>query len=103
MKKDEIVKYVEAYARTFKPPLKEGVTVSRLCRQDSGVFEVNTSIGDYFADHVVIAIGAYHVPNIPRFAERFPASIAQLDSSNYKNPGLLPAGEILVVGSGQSG
>jgi len=103
MKKDEIVQYVEAYARSFKPPLKEGVTVLRLCRHDSGVFEVNTSIGDYLADHVVIATGAYHVPNIPRFAERFPASIVQLDSSNYKKPELLPPGDILVVGSGQSG
>src|SRR5580692_6210989 len=103
MKKDEIVEYVEAYARSFKPPLKEGVTVLRLCRHDSGVFEVNTSIGDYFADRVVIATGAYHVPNIPRFAERFPASITQLDSSKYKNGELLPPGEVLVVGSGQSG
>jgi putative flavoprotein involved in K+ transport len=83
MKKDEIVQYVEAYARSFKPPLKEGVTVSRLSRHASGVFEVNTSLGDYSADHVVVATGAYHVPNLPRFAERLPASVTQLDSSKY--------------------
>jgi putative flavoprotein involved in K+ transport len=103
MKKDEIVRYIEEYARSFKPPLREGVTVQRLARHESGVFEVNTTIGDYFADQVVVATGAYHVPTLPRFAERFPANIKQLDSSSYRSPELLPPGEILVVGSGQSG
>jgi putative flavoprotein involved in K+ transport len=84
MQKDEIVHYIEAYARSFQPPLREGVAVQRLARHESGFFELNTTVGDYFADQVVVATGAYHVPTIPRFAERFPARIEQLDSSNYK-------------------
>src|ERR1700749_1933144 len=36
MKKDEIVKYIEAYAESFQPPLKEGVTVTRLRRTEDG-------------------------------------------------------------------
>ncbi len=36
-------------------------------------------------------------------AERFPEDIVQIHSSEYKNPQSLPEGEILVVGSGQSG
>jgi putative flavoprotein involved in K+ transport len=103
MKKDEIVHYMEAYARSFHPPLKEGVTVTRLRRHESGVFEANTSVGDYTANQVVVATGGYHVTTIPRMAERFPTGITQLLSSRYKNPESLPAGEVLVVGSGQSG
>jgi putative flavoprotein involved in K+ transport len=103
MKKDQIVEYIEAYAKSFEPPLKEGVEVSRLRRNESGVFEVSTSIGDFTADQVVVAIGGYHVATVPRIAERFPASVLQMHSSEYKNAESLPPGDVLVVGTGQSG
>jgi putative flavoprotein involved in K+ transport len=32
-----------------------------------------------------------------------PASLLQVDASDYRNPGALPAGPVLVVGSGQTG
>jgi hypothetical protein len=38
-----------------------------------------------------------------RVAERLPGNITQLPSSTYKNPESLPRGDVLVVGSGQSG
>ena len=103
MRKEEIVAYIEAYAKSFNPPLREGVTVNRLRRHESGRFEVSTSIGDFTSDQVVIAVGGYHTATIPRIAEKFPAHIMQMHSSAYKNPDLLPEGEVLVVGSGQSG
>ena len=103
MKKDEIVGYIEAYAESFQPPLREGVEVSRLRRLDSGGFEVSASIGDFTADQVVVAIGGYHVATIPRLAERFPDTVIQMHSSQYKNAESLPRGDVLVVGSGQSG
>jgi putative flavoprotein involved in K+ transport len=103
MSREQIVQYLEAYARSFDPPLKEGVTVSRLRKHESGVFELSTNIGDYLADQVVIATGGYHIATVPRLAERFPAGMEQLHSSSYKNPDSLPSGDVLVVGSGQSG
>jgi putative flavoprotein involved in K+ transport len=36
-------------------------------------------------------------------AERLPASIVQMQSSEYRNPEAMPEGAVLVVGSGQSG
>lgn len=104
MPKDDIVRYIEAYAQSFKPPLKEGVEVLKL-RTDSAKnqFEVTTSIGDFTADQVVVAIGGYHTPKIPRMAERLPSSVLQLHSSEYKNAQSLPDGAVLVVGTGQSG
>ncbi len=104
MKKEEIVQYIESYAKSFEPPLREGVAVSRMRRDGSGGgFEVNTSGGDFTADQVVVATGGYHIATIPRIAERFPASVRQLHSSDYKNPESLQPGAVLVVGSGQSG
>jgi putative flavoprotein involved in K+ transport len=102
MQKDEILSYIRSYAASFGPPVLEGVEVLKACRNQTG-FELTTTIGTYTADQVVIASGSYHNPKIPRIADRFPSSIHQLHSSSYKNAQVLPPGEVLVVGTGQSG
>ncbi|MBY0380615.1 MAG: MSMEG_0569 family flavin-dependent oxidoreductase [Xanthobacteraceae bacterium] len=103
MPKDDIVAYVENYARHFGAPVREGVAVEKLARDAGGKFSVATSEGALTADAVVLAVGGYHKPNIPRMAERLPESVVQIHSSTYRNPSQLPEGEVLVVGSGQSG
>ncbi|HEY9764087.1 MAG TPA: MSMEG_0569 family flavin-dependent oxidoreductase [Trichocoleus sp.] len=103
MQKDDIVRYIEAYATAFEAPIYEGVAVLRVRQRASGGFEVVTSMGEFTADQVVIATGGYHLPKIPKMAERLPKEIVQLHSSEYKNPQSLPEGAVLVVGTGQSG
>ncbi|MEM8718087.1 MAG: MSMEG_0569 family flavin-dependent oxidoreductase [Cyanobacteria bacterium P01_G01_bin.39] len=104
MEKDEIVNYIKEYAKSFDPPVQEDVEVFQVKKEQSGdLFELSTSLGDYTADRVVIATGSYHQPKIPRIAERLNPNILQLHSSDYKNPQSVPEGEVLVVGSGQSG
>lgn len=103
MKKDAVVRYVQDYARSFAPPLREGVTVTSLRRQEGGPFEIATDGGAFTADQVVVAAGGYQIPTIPRAAERLPAGIVQIHSAEYRNPDALPPGAVLVVGSGQSG
>jgi putative flavoprotein involved in K+ transport len=103
MQKDEIVQYIKDYAASFAPPIKEGVEVYKLRKTSQNIFEVTTSIGVFTADQVVIATGGYHNPKIPRIAERLPASITQIHSSEYKNPQSLDDRAVLVVGTGQSG
>jgi putative flavoprotein involved in K+ transport len=99
----DVVGYLEKYAASFDPPLAEGVTVHRLRRTPGGVFDLGTSAGTCTADQVVVATGPYHEPAVPRIAERLPAGIAQVHSSQYRNPDQLPQGAVLVVGTGQSG
>jgi putative flavoprotein involved in K+ transport len=103
MVKDEIVKYIEQYAESFKPPVVEGAAVTGLQRNSAGVFVVETSNGPLTADDVVVAVGGYHLPIIPRGAETLRDHIKQLHSVDYINPDALPPGEVLVVGTGQSG
>jgi putative flavoprotein involved in K+ transport len=104
MQKDEIVQYIEAYARSFAPPIQEGVEVTSLRKLEAqGVFELTTSMGVFTSDQVVVATGSYHLPKIPPIAERLPERILQLHSSKYRNPQALPDGAVLVVGTGQSG
>jgi len=103
MPRDEIVAYIEAFAARIDAPIREGVAVTRVSRPAGGNFLVETSEGDVTADAVVLAVSGYHVPNIPRLAERLSDRIVQIHSSAYRNPDQLPPGEVLVVGSGQSG
>jgi putative flavoprotein involved in K+ transport len=104
MQRDEIVHYIESYAKSFDPPIREGVEVTQVRKQDAqGRFELTTTQGPYTADQVVVAVGNYHTPKLPKIAVRLPDGLRQLHSSEYKNPQSLPDGDVLVVGTGQSG
>ena len=72
-------------------------------RAPAGGFDVATTAGDCSAEQVVVATGGYHTPPSRAWPSACPESIAQLHSSAYRNPDALPAGEVLVVGTGQSG
>jgi putative flavoprotein involved in K+ transport len=103
MVREDIVRYLEEYVAFFEPPLVEGVSVTGLHRSARGFFELDTTRGGFTAEQVVVATGPYHTPAIPRLAERLPAGVEQIHSSRYRNPGRLPDGAVLVVGTGQSG
>lgn len=103
MLRDEIVAYVEDYAKHIGAPVYEGVAVASLKRAADGRFVLQTSTGEMTADAVVLAVSGYHAPNVPRMAERLEGAVTQLHSSAYRHPGQLPDGAVLVVGSGQSG
>ncbi|MFZ6049827.1 MSMEG_0569 family flavin-dependent oxidoreductase [Pseudomonas sp. CR3202] len=103
MKREEIITYLDAFIAKVKPPVREGVTVQRVTPRPQGGYAVQTSAGEFSADQVIVASGGYHAPIIPRLAERLPGYIQQLHSEQYRNPQSLPAGNVLVVGSGQSG
>lgn len=102
MLRDEIIAYVERYARSFDAPLREGVNVLRVEKTQHG-FQLLTSAGVFTAEQVVIAVGNYHRPRLPEIAAQLPENIVQVHSANYKSAQQLPAGEVLVVGSAQSG
>jgi len=103
MLKDEIVEYVEAFAQKVNPPIREGVSVTRVCCGQNGQLNVTTSCGEFTADHLVVATGGYDIPIVPDYAHSLPKRIKQIHSIDYRNPEQLPEGEVLVVGTGQSG
>ena len=103
MGRDEVVSYLERYARSFGPPLREGVEVTRARPLPAGGFGLDTTGGRLTADQLVIATGPYHSPAVPRFAGGLPSTVDQLHSSAYRGPRQLRDGAVLVVGTGQSG
>ncbi|TVX87060.1 flavin-containing monooxygenase [Paenibacillus agilis] len=52
---------------------------------------------------LVLAHGAFSAPAIPEWAQRIDSSIAQFHSSSYLGPEQLSAGNVLVIGGGNSG
>lgn len=102
MVRDAFVGVIAGYAESFGAPVREGVEVNAL-RREGARFELETSAGPMSAREVVVANGGYQQPYRPAAAQHLPASIAAVDVADYRNPGLLPEGDVLVVGSGQSG
>ncbi|WP_424934608.1 MSMEG_0569 family flavin-dependent oxidoreductase [Amaricoccus macauensis] len=102
MLKDEITDYLDAFAKSFDPPLREHVTVTRVAHLGAG-YVVETSAGDWTCEQVVIATGGYDAPIVPPYAENLDPAIAQLHSRDYRRPSQIPEGATLIVGTGQSG
>jgi putative flavoprotein involved in K+ transport len=100
--KDEMADYLEAYAKHFDLPVHTGVKVDRLWR-DGARYIVDAGDRRVEADHVVVAMATYQAGRTPPFAQALDPGIRQLHSSDYKNPGQLLAGDVLVVGAGNSG
>ena len=107
MTRDETTAYLAEYVRRTSPPLRERTTVRELRQDGEGgfVLELETPDGPAVleAEQVVVAVGGYHDPRVPRLAERLPAGLVQVHSSTYKSAAALPEGAVLVVGTGQSG
>jgi len=103
MPRDEIAGRVARYARTFGAPTMLETDVTRMTIKGAGGFTIETNRGSIVADRVVVATGSYHVPRLPPVAADLPARVMQLPSHAYRNESQLPAGAVLVVGSGQSG
>jgi putative flavoprotein involved in K+ transport len=103
MPRDEIAGRVAAYAQQIDAPVVTGTEVMRLAPNPAGGFTVETSAGPIEATNVIVATGAFHTPRMPPQAAVLPRRLVQLHSSGYRDEGSLPAGAVLVVGSGQSG
>jgi putative flavoprotein involved in K+ transport len=100
MLRDEIVDYLERYAAGA--PVRERVAVTSLEPADGGL-RLETSAGPLAAKKVALATGAFQRPHRMAASATLPADLLQLDVEDYRHPAELPAGAVLVVGSGQSG
>lgn len=104
MPRDEIVAYLERYADTFDSPIRLGAKVTRVSRNDNGDFKVNLEGGDPLgARNLVISTGAYQTPFVPAGVEDLPSHVRTIDATQYTKVSDLPNGDVLIIGSGQTG
>lgn len=102
MLRAEITEFLDAFAASFTPDIREHTTVTRVAHHARG-YVVETSAGTWTCDQVVIATGGYDTPIEPAYAADLDPTITQMHSVDYRNPSQLPDGDVLIVGTGQSG
>ena len=98
----EVIEFITGYASYIAAPLHTGATVTSVRRTEGG-YCVTTDHDEWHCLTVVLATGAFNVPRVPSFADAIPASVATLTPTEYRNPGQLAAGGVLVVGASATG
>ena len=96
------VDYLRRYAEVVGAPVHEHVTV-RAVERSGTAFRIETDAGSWQARNIVVATGDSADARIPPAAATAPGALLQIHVIRYRNPAVLPAGGILVVGAGPSG
>jgi putative flavoprotein involved in K+ transport len=99
----ELVAFFESWAASFKPPLREWSQVSALEADSDGRFLLRLADRQIRARTVVVASGSYQKAHRPAGAETLPATLHQVLAEEYGSPAKLAGGNVLIVGSGQTG
>ena len=100
--KEDVANVLKAYVDTFELPVQLDAAVRSLTR-DGDRYIARTDEETFEAKQVVVATGPFQVPFVPAIAKDFDAELPQLHSADYRDPGSVPAGTILVVGGANTG
>ena len=100
--RDEVVDYLTDYARAFDLPVELNSRVQAV-RRHNDRYVVELDDRAYEAQQVVIATGPFQVPFVPPIADGLDESVVQMHSTDYRSPGSVPDGRVLVVGGGNTG
>ncbi len=98
----EVVEFISRFAVVSRAPVRTGTTVTSL-RRDGDGYLVATSRGDFRCRAVVIASGACNLASVPAVRAALPPPIVSCAALEYRNPGQLPEGGVLVVGASATG
>jgi putative flavoprotein involved in K+ transport len=101
--KDAVGDYLETYARTFDLPVRLQTRVQALDKSEDG-YVVTTDRSRWTCRNVVVCTGTFgRTGNVPDIAAELDPAILQLHSSEYRRPGQVNEGPVLVVGASHSG
>ena len=98
----ETINFLEGYARAIAAPVWTQTQVASVAPTATG-YRVDTNRGVWDCEAVVIATGACNIPNVPSVSAAVPSSLRTLTPFDYRNPGQLDEGGVLVVGASATG
>jgi putative flavoprotein involved in K+ transport len=98
----EVIDFISGYARAIDAPVRSHTAVTSV-RPAAGGFHIATAAGDIHGRTVVLASGACNKPSIPALQQAVPAPVRCVNPFDYRHPGQLPAGGVLVVGASATG
>jgi putative flavoprotein involved in K+ transport len=100
--KDEMADYLRSYAARFELPIRLRRRVDSLSRDDEA-YVIRSAGRCVLAETVVVATGPAMRPRTPDVTDKLNPAIRSLHSTDYRNPGQLGEGTVLLVGAGNSG
>jgi putative flavoprotein involved in K+ transport len=98
----EVIEFISGYAHAIAAPVRTHTTVTSVSAAGGG-FTVATNGGDFHCRTVVLATGASNKPSIPALQQAVPACVRCVTPFDYRHPGQLPQGGVLVVGASATG
>jgi putative flavoprotein involved in K+ transport len=99
----ELIGFLEGYADHIDAPVRSHTTVTSVSRLPGEGYLVETDAGSWEAAAVVVASGAFNQPRVPAVSAALPADLDQITPLDYKRPGELRDGRVLVVGASATG
>jgi putative flavoprotein involved in K+ transport len=102
MSMHETVGFLAGYAEHIRAPVEASTTVEHVSSAGHG-FIVKTDRGEWKCKALVLATGACNRAAIPQCAASLPPGIQSLSPLDYKNPGQIAPGGVLIVGASASG
>ena len=103
VKRDDLVRYLEAYAKRFGLDVRTGATVQRVKPADGG-WSLRLEDGtEQSTRTLVVATGYLHTPAVPAWPGRETWTGTLIHSADYRNAEPFRGQDVLVVGPGNSG
>jgi len=98
----EVIDFIDEYATVSAAPVRTNTEVTSVRCDDSG-YRVSTDDAEWCCRSVVIASGACNIPVVPAVGDDVPAGIQSITPHQYRSPGQLEAGGVMVVGASATG
>ncbi|WP_242907728.1 flavin-containing monooxygenase [Actinomadura terrae] len=105
----ELARHLRRYVEKRKLRVRQHTPVLKVeCPQETSAyddvrFRTHLPTGIVESRNLVAAVGGYARPRVPSLASQVDPAVNQVHSSDYRNPGSLAEGAVLVVGTGISG
>jgi putative flavoprotein involved in K+ transport len=98
----ETTAFISGYAARIGAPVETGTEVVNVSADGDG-YLVATNRGAWRCRCLVIASGACNIASTPALAQNLARDVASVTALEYRNPGDLPQGGVLVVGASATG
>ena len=102
MSMPEVIQYLQDFANVTDAPIQTKTRVTCVRPADGG-YTVETTQGVWRCRTLVLANGACNVATVPALASGLPGAISSITPMQYRNPGQLPDGGVLIVGASATG